>query len=710
MNYDENVFKAKANIKARRIWLVFAILLTANYGSDAANGIYPVNYYIVFVLLCWIPFLTGEVILKLKGKATDWYRHDIVIGYGIFYTFVLCTTDSPIAFTYILPVTSLLVLYKNRTFMIQCGIANTASVIASAVYRAVVLGCQSAADMKNYQLQVSCIVLCYICYVMSIKHLNESDGALTDSIKADLQRVVTTVEKVKSASNTITDGVTVVRELAMENKHGSDIVLLGMNELTENNQTLQSSTASSMDMTTDISAQVEHVVTLINEMVSLTDESMSHARTSLADLDSLVSSTQTMSRLSGEVESVLTAFTAEFETVKQETGTIDKISNQTNLLALNASIEAARAGEAGKGFAVVADQIRTLSTETKDSSGQIQEALTRLDEISGKMTVSIQETLKLIQITLDKVSQTGNNVSKITDDSSKIGEHIQVIDTAIREVESSNGQLVKNMHQVSDIVNTITGCIQDSNQISKRMVSKYDESAVNINNIENVVQALMCELGIGGFMGIRDVQPGMKLLVSIKDSDSEDFHGTLVDRQEDSLTVTFEDPLAAAAADNATALTGHSASATCSVQVTAGNIIYCWNNASLTPDRQGGTYTIQITSAPHIMNRRKYPRMDVSNLCTIHVKGTEETFKGQLDNLSANGFAFLSKDAFFSDCKGKDVTIRIQDFALPDQSDLDGRIIRCSDNDGIYIVGCQMADDNEHIKTYVETCLQNRRS
>lgn len=29
MGYDEKIFKAKANIKARRLWLVFAILLTA---------------------------------------------------------------------------------------------------------------------------------------------------------------------------------------------------------------------------------------------------------------------------------------------------------------------------------------------------------------------------------------------------------------------------------------------------------------------------------------------------------------------------------------------------------------------------------------------------------------------------------------------------------------------------------------------------------
>ena len=34
MNYDESVFKEKANRRARKIWLIFAILLSANYGSS----------------------------------------------------------------------------------------------------------------------------------------------------------------------------------------------------------------------------------------------------------------------------------------------------------------------------------------------------------------------------------------------------------------------------------------------------------------------------------------------------------------------------------------------------------------------------------------------------------------------------------------------------------------------------------------------------
>lgn len=696
MDYNENEFKAKANIKARRIWLVFALLLSANYGTDVSQGGYPSTNFIIFLILCWVPFFSGDLLLRIRGKADDRYRYALVVGYGIFYTFLICTTDSPIAFTYILPVVSLLVLYKDQKFMVGCAIANIASVIVSVFYHLVVLGQNTATDQKNYQLQVACLLLCYIGYIMSIRHLIESDGALTDSIKADLKRVVTTVEQVKTASNTIMDGITVVRELATENKHGSDIVVDGMNKLTDNNDQLQSRTASSQEMTGDINSQVQNVASMINDMVSLTAESGKHAKTSSVDLESLVQTAGTMADLSNEVEHILDAFKAEFETVKQETGTIDSISSQTNLLALNASIEAARAGEAGKGFSVVAEQIRKLSTETKDSSGQISEALSRLDEISGKMTSSIEETLKLIQATLEKVTQTGENVNKITQDSSLLGEHIQTIDSAMKEVESSNRQLVENMEQVSSIVETMTTCISDSDETSKRMLSKYEESASNINNIENVIQELMCELGIGGFMGLDDIHAGMKAKVILpKHLERMEYHGEVRSVAENSISLILSDN---------PQLNG---SETCKVQVTVDNVLYCWEQAQIQADTASGShaYALQLSARPEIKNRRKYPRADVSNPCTITLKDSDTTFSGQLDNISANGFAFLIRDPFFMDHKHADVAIDIQNFALSDQSHLEGHVIRCSDDEGVYIVGCQMPEDNYAIRNYVDSLL-----
>ena len=698
MTYDVYVFKEKANRKARKIWIVFAVLLSANYGSDASGGLYPTTSYLIFLALCWLPLIFGEVLLRVKGWATELYRYDLVIGYGIFYTFVICTTASPIAFTYILPVTSLLVLYKNRKFMINCGIVNSLIIVGAAVYR-YMLGFNSASDMKNYQLQLSCIILCYICYVMSIRHLNESDGAMTDSIKADLHRVVTTVEQVKTSSNTILDGITVVRELASENKHGSDMVMLGMNELTDNNHMLQDRTTSSTQMTSDIRAQVENVVALISEMVSLVGKTESHSSVSAKDLQSLVSTATTMSELSTELENVLQNFQQEFGMVKQETGTIEKITNQTNLLALNASIEAARAGEAGKGFAVVADQIRTLSTETHASSGQIREALSRLDATSAKMTASIEETLKLIQVTLEKVTHTGENVYQIASDSAQLGRHIQVVDNAIKEVESSNTQLVSNMEQVSNIVETITGCIAHSSQTSERMLSKYEETASNINTIEDVMENMMCDLGIGGFMGIEDIQPGMKIDLKVAGQGDTEYLGELIEQIPEGLLVSCQKELA---------LTD---TASCTLQITAGNILYCWDKAVISPAPEKGAHAFKIiiNTRPRINNRRKYPRMDLNNACTIKFKNSDTEYAATMDNISANGFAFLATDNIFTQSKNASITVTIHDFALPDHNVLEGRIIRCSDDNGLFIVGCQMPEDNFYILEYVEKNLESKK-
>lgn len=689
MEYDEKLFKEKANRKTRMIWIIFAALLTANYGTDVANGLYSGSNYIIFLLLCWIPIIAGEVLLHVKGFADERYKHDLAIGYSIFYLFLVCTSTSNIAFTYILPVTSLLIIYKDRSFMIRCGIGNCLGIIASSFYRNMI-GFNSAANQKDYQLELSCLILCYICYVMSIKHLNESDGALTGSIKSDLDRVVNTVEKVKTASNSVMDGITVVQELANENKHGSDIVVLGMNKLSDHNEVLQEHTNSSIDMTTDINDQVQNVGGLINDMVALANESSEHAQTSSEDLSSLMNTAHMMSDLSQEVESVLLDFKKQFETVQQETGTIENISSQTNLLALNASIEAARAGEAGKGFAVVADEIRNLSSETKNSSGQIQEALVQLEATSEKMTASIEQTLELIQQTLDKITKTGENVQKINSDSIQLGEHISVVDSAMKEVETSNRKLVDNMEQVSQIVLDMAEYVTDSNDTSKRMLSKYDESATNINKIEETLEALMCELGIGGFMGIDDVVPGMKIELI---AESKKYHGELISQDENTLTVSLKKSPALAAGIK------------CDIQVTAGNVLYCWNKATVSQIMDDGTYVITVNSKARINNRRRYPRIDITNPCQISITGTSHTFRGRLYNISANGFAFMCDDPFFADAKGHKLTIEIEDFDLPDHNKLDGRIIRCSENAGTYIVGCQMPEDNLHIMKYVDKIL-----
>ena len=76
---------------------------------------------------------------------------------------------------------------------------------------------------------------------------------------------------------------------------------------------------------------------------------------------------------------------------------------------------------------------------------------------------------------------------------------------ALKEVEKSNTHLVENMEQVSGVVETMTDRISHSDETTKTMLSKYTETVLNIDSIEHVVENLMTELGIGGFMGVEDL-------------------------------------------------------------------------------------------------------------------------------------------------------------------------------------------------------------
>ena len=70
-------------------------------------------------------------------------------------------------------------------------------------------------------------------------------------------------------------------------------------------------------------------------------------------------------------------------------------------------------------------------------------------------------------------------------------------------------------------------------------------------------------------------------------------------------------------------------------------------------------------------------------------------------NISANGFAFASKEGLFAGIKGKDVVVDISNFAVLKGKALEGCIIRSSNNDGEYIIGCRMPEDNDAIREYV---------
>ena len=694
--YDESFFRAKANKRAGITWLALIFIATIYYGIKTKNGEIARGYFIAFTVVGWVTYITGYIVSMIKGKAAKEYKWVLGICYLLFYAVIAWTALDKISYIFILPLLSILILYKDPKFIKMIMWFTLFVLISSNIYKGVAKGMMDFVASEECALQFAIVLCCFACTNMAIRHLVESDGALTGSIESELAQVVQTVEQVKDASNSIVDGVTVVRELADENKQGANNVVKDMGTLAKNNGILNDKTVSSIEMTKVIDTQVKDVSDLMEEFSKLIEKSVEHADLSADELTEVVEITNRMSTLSSKIETILETFKKEFENVKQETSTIEGITSQTNLLALNASIEAARAGEAGKGFAVVADQIRSLSSGTQESSNSIMEALSHLEATSDEMLESITETVELIQLNIEKVSTVNKSVSDITSDATSLGDNIKVVDSAVKQVENSNETLTANMNQVGEIMQIMTESINNAEQTTKTMLSKYEASAKSATDIESVVGELMEELGIGGFMNVSDIKSGMKFRMVIEGQTNarEEYTGEVVDRKDNNVYINI---------NNRAAFDDKRRNLKCSFNAVVDNVLYCWNDIAIHNVKAGekGQFKLTIDTNPQVYNRRKYPRMPLDNKCTISVDGTDITYYGHMVNISANGFAFSVNDSSFETMKGQNIVIEIDNFDVIKDKEIQGCIIRCSNDEGNYIVGCRMPEDSNEIKDYV---------
>lgn len=694
--YDESFFITKANKRGGVTWFILMIIVSVYYGIKVGTGKLDVGYFFMFFTVGWLSLIISKVLLKVKGEDNKNYKWMLGIGYLLFYSVIAWTSLDQVSYVFILPLLSILILYKDPKFIKVMMWITLFILLSSNMYKGLVKGMMDFVSSEECALEFAIVICCYVCTNMAIKHLVESDGALTASIKGNLARVVKTVEQVKIASNEVVDGVTVVRELADENKAGADEVVKDMRVLSDNNDVLNEKTVSSVDMTNVIDDQVRNVAGLMEQVVELINASVEHADTSAKDLVEVVDTTNKMSELSKEVENILADFKEEFNGVKDETSTIDGITSQTNLLALNASIEAARAGEAGKGFAVVADEIRNLSNGTKESSGSIMQALSRLEETSAKMMDSIAQTIELIQLNIEKVSNVNRSVTKITNDAATLGENINIVDSAVKEVETSNKTLTDNMNQVGAVMNDMTESINKAELTTRTMLSKYESSAKSAMDIEDVVGKLMEELGVGGFMGVQDVRSGMKISISNVNGVKKEYSGEVVERKGNELYITVDEK-------DSELFDKKDKHTRCNFNIVVDNVLYYWENISIRHSKaaESGEYKLYIESNPQVHNRRKYPRMPIANACTIKFENDDKTYNGRMVNVSANGFAFSVCDSAFVNAKDKNIVVSVDNFDEICTNPLEGCIIRCSNNDGEYTVGCRMPEDIISIKHYV---------
>jgi len=150
-------------------------------------------------------------------------------------------------------------------------------------------------------------------------------------------------------------------------------------------------------------------------------------------------------------------------------GVIDGIAFQTNILALNAAVEAARAGEQGRGFAVVASEVRNLAQRSaaaaKEIKSLIDDSIEKVD-VGSKLVVQAGSTMDEI---VDGVKRVADIMAEITAASQEQSDGIGQVNQAITQMDQVTQQNAALVEEAA----TAAQSLQDQAQSLVKAVSVF---------------------------------------------------------------------------------------------------------------------------------------------------------------------------------------------------------------------------------------------
>ncbi|MFS0726954.1 methyl-accepting chemotaxis protein [Paenibacillus sp. 1P07SE] len=200
-----------------------------------------------------------------------------------------------------------------------------------------------------------------------------------------------------------------------------------------------------------------------------------------------------VSRTVAQLGSVVQQLSDRSASIGQIVEAIGGIAKQTNLLALNAAIEASRAGEHGKGFAVVAAEIRKLSEQTAEQSGQIAALIEGIRHEIGQAAVSMAQGEQEVAQGVEAMQETGDAFARILEATRSVVRQVEETSAAAEEMSASSEQIAASLQEMERMATHTSGAAQSVSAASEEQLAVMEDiasSAVRLNEMAGSMKEL----------------------------------------------------------------------------------------------------------------------------------------------------------------------------------------------------------------------------
>ena len=434
--------------------------------AEVMNGTVKIPVMVLMVLLGAGPLIL-EVIFWKKDHATGAIKHFVAIGYALFYTIVIFTTECSMVFAFVVPMMFAVMLYHDvKTFVM----INVGTVLESIL--AVILGAATGRfgylGIEAGIIQI--VVMLLLCFVSVFATTANQKSAREnmDEIKNAQEQTEATLKDVTDMSRRLENSVAEISVELNKLEEAFQNTKQAMEEVSVGSQESAVAVQKQTTQTEAIQEKVNAVDTAagtINRDMEQTLAVLDTGKKDMLELKKQAEDSAQNSELAAQKLETLDHYMQEMHSIVE---IISKIANQTSLLALNASIEAARAGEAGRGFSVVATEISGMATQTKDATGNIAELI---QNVSG----AIEEVVTVIRQMIDGISSqkegtmhAADSFIAIENSSHAIVDNLSHMLQDVEALKAANQEIVDSIQTISATTEEVSAHASETLEAEER--------------------------------------------------------------------------------------------------------------------------------------------------------------------------------------------------------------------------------------------------